>query len=81
MHFLVKNGRTGAVVPVLIAILLATACGSVTAASPATAQQTAPVGHRQPNASNVPEKVLRQENALEAPDTKLDKQLNICRGC
>jgi hypothetical protein len=29
----------------------------------------------------VPPSVLREENALEAEDTKLDRELNICRGC
>jgi hypothetical protein len=41
----------------------------------------APLGHRQPNAQNVPPNVLRSEDALTADDTALDKKLNICRGC
>ena len=41
----------------------------------------APIGHRQPNAQNVPPNVLRSEDALTADDTALDKKLNICRGC
>jgi hypothetical protein len=35
----------------------------------------------QPNASNVPPSMLREENAINPEDTKLDKELNICRGC
>src|SRR5271167_1593980 len=41
----------------------------------------APIGHRQPNAQDVPPSVLRNENAMRAGDTALDKKLNICRGC
>jgi hypothetical protein len=41
----------------------------------------APIGHRQPNAQDVPSNVLRSEDALIGGDTGLDKKLNICRGC
>jgi hypothetical protein len=79
-----NNGRRVAIVPLAISILMWAASENAYADPPApapTPQQTAPIGHRQPNASNVPGNVLREENALEAEDTKLDKELNICRGC
>jgi hypothetical protein len=41
----------------------------------------APIGHRQPNAKDVPENVLRSEDAVKPDDTALDRKLNICRGC
>jgi len=84
MRLSVNIGRVAAVVPVALAIVIWAACGSASAAPPdaaSGAQPSAPVGHRQPNASNVPESVLRDENAMQAEDSKLDKELNICRGC
>ena len=61
----------------------------IAAVSPAGAQSVpsqhvpeAPVGHRQPNATNVPDNVLHEEDTTAAPgETGLDKKLNICRGC
>jgi len=84
MRLLVNTRRTAAIGSVALAIMTWAACDSAAAAPPDPApsgQQSAPVGHRQPNASNVPESVLRDENAMEAEDSKLDKELNICRGC
>ena len=84
MRLSVNTGRVAAIVPVALAIAIWAACGSASAAPPGpapSAHQNAPVGHRQPNASNVPESVLRDENAMQAEDSKLDKELNICRGC
>lgn len=78
------SNHAWAVVPVGLSILMWTASSSAFAAPPPpapTAQQTAPIGHRQPNASNVPANVLREEQSMDAEDTKLDKELNICRGC
>ena len=83
MFLSAKYGRASAIVPVAISILVG-AYGSALADPPSrapTTQPTAPIGHVQPNASSVPPSVLREENALEAQDTKLDKELNICRGC
>ena len=83
MSLLANYGRASAIVPVAISILVG-AYASALADPPPLApapQPTAPIGHVQPNASNVPPSVLREENALEAQDTKLDKELNICRGC
>jgi hypothetical protein len=83
MLLFANYGRVSAIVPVAISILMgayATALAAPPLAAP-TAQETAPIGHVQPNALSVPPSVLREENALEAQDTKLDKELNICRGC
>jgi Skp family chaperone for outer membrane proteins len=38
---------------------------------------TAPVGHRQPRAADVP----KISDNLSAQDRKLDRALRICRGC
>jgi hypothetical protein len=56
---------------------------SPTPPQPGFAQQIpeAPIGHRQPNASDVPSNVLRSEGDRTDEDKKLDKELNICRGC
>jgi hypothetical protein len=84
MRLLVNTRRVAAIGSVALAIMTWAACDSAAAAPPdpiPSGQQSAPVGHRQPNASNVPESVLRDENAMEAEDSKLDKELNICRGC
>jgi hypothetical protein len=83
MSLLAKYGRVSAIVPIAISILVG-AYGIALADPPSpapTPRPTAPIGHVQPNASNVPASVLQEENALEAQDTKLDKELNICRGC
>jgi len=45
------------------------------------AQESAPIGHRQPNASDVPANVLRDEDAMKRESDALDRELNICRGC
>ena len=54
------------------------------AAQPAQASSgvpEAPIGHRQPDAQDVPSNVLRNEAAMKPGNTTLDKKLNICRGC
>jgi hypothetical protein len=84
MPLLANHGRVGAIVPLAISILMGTACCSALADPPSlapTPRPTAPIGHVQPNASNVPPSMLREENAINPEDTKLDKELNICRGC
>jgi hypothetical protein len=40
---------------------------------------TAPVGHRQPRASDVPK--IGENPSAYARDRKLDRALQICRGC
>jgi hypothetical protein len=67
--------RTLAIAPIAVSLLMWTAFGDAFAALPA------PVGHRQPNASNVPASVLRAEPKTNAEDIEFDKMLYICRGC
>lgn len=75
MRLSANYGRVGLFILLAVSILMWAASGGASAVEPA------PVGHEQPNAANVPPSVLRQENALVARDTKLDKELTICRGC
>jgi hypothetical protein len=63
------------IVLILISLLIWAASGTAFAALPA------PIGHRQPNASNVPASVLNAEQKINTEDIELDKKLNICRGC
>ena len=72
----------------VVAILTGNAASSSAhaqgAAQPAQASSgvpEAPVGHRQPDARDVPPNILRNEDAMKPGDTALDKKLNICRGC
>jgi hypothetical protein len=59
------------------------------AAKPATSGEAtvkpwaAPVGHRQPRASDIPATVEQDDLAvrLDAINRKLDRDLKICRGC
>jgi hypothetical protein len=41
----------------------------------------APVGHRQPHASDVPLESADDLEHLSAEDAAVDRKLNICRGC
>jgi hypothetical protein len=44
----------------------------------------APVGHRQPTMRDLPPAVLREERSGDLPtsyERKLDRELQICRGC
>ena len=41
----------------------------------------APIGHRQPNAEDVPAEVLKNEGTSNQNQRDLDKKLDICRGC
>jgi hypothetical protein len=41
----------------------------------------APIGHRQPNAEDVPAEVLKNEGTSNRNQRDLDKKLDICRGC
>ena len=41
----------------------------------------APIGHRQPGTSDVPAAILKSEGTVGDSEQKLDKKLNICRGC
>ena len=42
---------------------------------------TAPAGHRQPRAVDVPLTTLEDSGSAYARDRKLDRALKICRGC
>jgi hypothetical protein len=54
-----------------------------TAAPPAIskAMPNTPIGHRQPNARNVPARVLHEEQTIDRSEAEFDKRLQICRGC
>lgn len=68
----------------IIAILAGIAAATPLSAQSLSPQRVpeAPVGHRQPNASNIPGNVLHDEDSVATPgETGLDKKLNICRGC
>lgn len=41
----------------------------------------APIGHRQPMASDLPQNVLHEEGTTGQNERDIDKKLNICRGC
>jgi len=61
------------------------ASASATVSSP-LAQETpwgvgAPIGHRQPRASDVPSQSAGNFEQLSAEDARIDRKLNICRGC
>jgi len=49
--------------------------------NPALGVWDAPIGHRQPSTSDVPAGVLKSEGTITDREQKLDKKLNICRGC
>jgi hypothetical protein len=42
---------------------------------------SAPVGHRQPHASDVPSENPNDLEHIMAEDAAVDRKLNICRGC
>jgi hypothetical protein len=42
---------------------------------------TAPVGHRQPRAGDVPGTNINDSSSAYARDSKLERTLRICRGC
>jgi hypothetical protein len=41
----------------------------------------APIGHRQPRAGDVPPQTADNLEQLSAEDERIDRKLNICRGC
>jgi hypothetical protein len=41
----------------------------------------APIGHRQPHVSDVPSGAAAHLEQLSEEDAKVDRKLNICRGC
>ncbi|MBC9883089.1 hypothetical protein G8O24_38005 [Bradyrhizobium sp. INPA01-394B] len=43
---------------------------------------TAPVGHRQPHASDIPATATGSQDVLDREDTMIDRKIGgICRGC
>ena len=53
---------------------------ATTGAAPRESANQAPVGHRQPTATDVP--VQDTTRPMVSPyDQKIDRDLNICRGC
>jgi hypothetical protein len=42
---------------------------------------SAPVGHRQPHASDIPSENTNDLEHTSAEDAAIDRRLNICRGC
>jgi hypothetical protein len=41
----------------------------------------APIGHRQPHASDVPSATASDLERISSEDAKVDRKLTICRGC
>ena len=66
-----------------LALILVTASTLNTALAQGASPQEAPVGHRQPKASDVPQETLTPaEKRQQELDKALDKKLkSICRGC
>jgi hypothetical protein len=75
----------------LLAATLASTLGAVSAQSfhpPVTGKETttkpwtAPVGHRQPHAADVPATTMGALDLLEQEDANVDRKISgICRGC
>jgi hypothetical protein len=42
---------------------------------------SAPIGHRQPHASDIPSENTNDLERISAEDAAVDRKLNICRGC
>jgi hypothetical protein len=75
----------------LLAVAIASTMGAVSAQSfhpsvpgkeTTTRPWTAPVGHRQPNASDLPATALGAQRFLDQEDAIVDRKISgICRGC
>jgi hypothetical protein len=75
----------------LLAVAIASTMGPVSAQSlhrsllakeTTTLPWTAPVGHRQPSASDVPATALGAQHGLDQEDAAVDRKISgICRGC
>jgi hypothetical protein len=57
--------------------------GAISPSTPPESQglPEAPIGHRQPNARNVPASVLHKEQMVDPSEVEFDKKLQICRSC
>ena len=48
----------------------------------ATRPWSAPVGHRQPRAADIPASISASQQTLDQEDANVDRKIrNICRGC
>ncbi|MGX4768864.1 hypothetical protein [Bradyrhizobium guangdongense] len=75
----------------LVALTLASTIGAAAAQSfrPAVAGKetttkpwTAPVGHRQPHAADIPSTTMGPRDLLDQEDANVDRKISgICRGC
>ena len=55
---------------------------SVTGKETTTTPWTAPVGHRQPHASDIPATTMGPQDFLDQEDANVDRKISgICRGC
>jgi hypothetical protein len=70
-----------------IAQTIGSAGSSASAAAPSSLTQNrrliggAPVGHRQPHASDFPSQNASDLEHISEEDAAVDRKLNICRGC
>jgi hypothetical protein len=60
--------------------------GSASATAPSSLTQNtrligAPVGHRQPQAADIPSQNASDLEHIDEEDAAVDRKLNICRGC
>jgi hypothetical protein len=67
----------------LAAILSAAIATPVLAAGETTTKPwSAPVGHRQPRAADVPTSTAASQQTLDQEDANVDRKIsNVCRGC
>jgi hypothetical protein len=67
----------------LAAILSAAiATPALAAGETATRPWSAPVGHRQPRAADVPTSTSASQQTLDQEDANVDRKIsNVCRGC
>jgi hypothetical protein len=67
-----------------LAAILAVAIATPALASGETTTRpwSAPVGHRQPRAADVPTSTSASEQTLDQEDANVDRKIsNVCRGC
>ena len=82
---MIKIGRVG-----LAAMMFAALAGQATAKGPdvlasnetATRPWSAPVGHRQPRAADIPASASAPQQIIDQEDVIVDRKIRgICRGC
>jgi hypothetical protein len=75
---------TNSKILVVVAILSAAVITPVRAAGHETATKpwSAPVGHRQPHAADIPSSTAAARQNLDQEDANVDRKIsNVCRGC